>query len=36
MHIQSKPGMGVWLNLSMAMAMTMAMATGKWQPLQIF
>lgn len=34
MHIQSKPGMGVWLNLSMAMAM--AMATGKWQPLQIF
>ena len=34
MHIQCKPGMGVWLNLSMAMAM--AMATGKWQPLQIF
>ena len=36
MHIQSKPGMGVWLNMSIAMAMTMAMATGKWQPLQIF
>ena len=36
MHIQCKPGMGVWLNLSMAMAMAMAMATGKWQPLQIF